>query len=67
MMQMILVAAFLVAITTMACEPSATTSESESSTNPNQSGDARPALLLSEESAISILRAYLQDLLAWLG
>ena len=66
MMQMILIAAFLVAIAMIACGPSATTSESESSTNPNQSGDVRPALLLSEESAISILQAYLQDcLLGW--
>ena len=68
MMQMILVAAFLVAIATIACGPSATTSESESSTNPNQSRGAGPALLLSEESAISILQAYLQEcMLSWGG
>jgi hypothetical protein len=66
MMQMILVAAFLVAIATIACGPSATTSESDSGTSPQQPEESGPALLLSEESAISILRAFLQDcVLGW--
>ena len=63
---MILVAAFLVVIATMACGPSATTPESDSGTSPQQSGDTGPALLLSEGSAISILQTFLQDcLLGW--
>ena len=66
MMQMILVAVFLVAITTMACGPSATTSESDSGTSPQQPDESGPALLLSEESAISILQTFLQDcVLSW--
>ena len=66
MMQMILVAAFLIAITTMACGPSATTSESDSGTSTQQPEASDPALLLSEESAISILQAYLQEcVLGW--
>ena len=66
MMQMILVAAFLIAITTMACGPSDTTSESDSGTSTQQPEAFDPALLLSEESAISILQAYLQEcVLGW--
>ena len=66
MMQMILVAALLVAIATMGCGPSATTSESDSGTSPQQSRDTGPALLLSEESAISILQHFLQEcVLSW--
>ena len=61
MMQMILVAAFLVAIVTMACGPLATTSESDSGTSPQQTEESDPALLLSEESAISILQTFLQE------
>ena len=60
-MQMVLVAAFLVAIAMIACGPSATMSESESSTNPKQPEESGPALLLDEESAILILQAYLQE------
>ena len=63
MLQMILVAAFLIAITTMACRPSATTSESDSGTSTQQPEASDPALLLSEESAISILQTFLQDCL----
>ena len=62
-MQMILVAAFIVAIATMACGPSATTSESDSGASQQQPEESGPALLLSEESAISILQVYLQDCL----
>ena len=58
----------LVAITTMACGPSATTSESDSGTSTQQPEASDPALLLSEESAISILQAYLQErVLSWDG
>ena len=68
MMQMILVAMSLVAIVMMGCGSSATTSESESNTTPEQPEESGPALLLSEESAISILRAYLQEcVLSWAG
>ena len=68
MLQMILVAAFLIAITTMACRPSATTSESDSGTSTQQPEASDPALLLSEESAISILQDYLQEcVLGWDG
>ena len=68
MMRMVLVAAFLVAIATMACGPSATTSESDSGTSPQQSLESGPAWLLSEESAISILQTFLKDcLLSWDG
>ena len=68
MLQMILVAAFLIAITTMACRPSATTSESDSGTSTQQPEASDPALLLSEESAISILQTFLQDcVLSWDG
>ena len=56
----------LVAIAMMACGPSATTSESESSTNQKQPAESDPALLLSEESAISILQTFLHEcLLGW--
>ena len=65
-MQIILVTAFLVAIVTIACGPSATTSESESGASPQQPEESDPALLLSEESAISILQAFLQEcVLGW--
>ena len=68
MMQMILVAMSLVAIVMMGCGSSATTSESESNTSPEQPEESGPALLLSEESAISILQAYLQEcVLSWAG
>ena len=62
-MRMILVAAFLVAIATVACGPSATTPESDFGASPQQPKDSSPALLLSEESAISILQTFLQDCL----
>ena len=61
MMRMMLFAAFLVSIATMACVPSATTSESDSSASPQQPEESGPALLLSEESAISILQHFLQE------
>ena len=61
MIKMMLVAAFLVAIAAMACGPSATTSESDPSASPQPTEKSGPALLLSEESAISILQVYLQE------
>ena len=61
MMQIMLVAAFLVAIAMLGCGPSATTSESESNTTPQQPEESGSALLLSEESAISILQHFLQE------
>ena len=63
MMRMILVAMSLVAIVMMGCGPSARTSESDSGTSPQQPEESGPALLLHEESAISILQVYLQDCL----
>ena len=63
LMRVILVAMCLVAIAMMACGPSAMPTESESSTNSEQPEESGPALLLSEESAISILQVYLQDCL----
>ncbi len=66
MMRMILVVMSLFAIATMACGPSATTSESDSGASPQQPEESGPALLLSEESAISILQTFLQDcVLGW--
>ena len=66
MMRMILAIMFLVVISTMACGPSAMPMESESSTNPQQPEESGPALLLSEESAISILQTFLQEcVLSW--
>jgi hypothetical protein len=68
MMRMILVAMSLVAIVMMGCGPSATTSESDSGTSPQQPGESDPALLLSEESAISIPQTFLQEcVLSWDG
>ena len=61
MMRMILVAMSLVAIAMMGCGPSATTSESDSGASPQQPGESNPALLLAEESAISILQTFLQE------
>ena len=61
MMRMMLFAAFLVSIATMACVPSATTSESDSGASPQPPGESGPALLLDEESAISILQAFLLE------
>ena len=61
MMRKFLVAAFLVAIATMGCGPSATTSEPDSGASPQQPGESNPALLLAEESAISILQTFLQE------
>ena len=63
MMRLILVAVSLVAIATMACGTSATTSESDSGTSPKQPGKSDPSLLLDEESAILILRTFLQECL----
>lgn len=65
MLRVILVAMCLVAVV-MACGPSAMPEDSESSTNPEQPEESGPALLLDEESAISILQAFLQEcLLSW--
>ena len=65
-MRVILVAMSLVAIAMMSCGPSATPSESGSGTSPQQPGESKPALLLDEESAISILQAFLLEcLLYW--
>ena len=61
MMRMFLVAMSLVAIVMMGCGPSATTSESDSGASPQQPGESAPALLLDEESAISILQHFLQE------
>ena len=66
MMRVILVATFLISIVTMACGASAITSESDSGASPQQSEESGPALLLSEESAISILQSFLQEcVLGW--
>ena len=65
-MQIILVAAFLVAIATITCGPSATTPVPDSGTGPQSTEKSGPALLLDEESAISILQTFLQDcVLSW--
>ena len=61
MMRMILVAMSLVAIVMMGCGPSATTSESDSGTSPQQPEESGPAWLLDEESAIWILQTFLQE------
>ena len=60
-MRIIIVVAFLIGMATMACAPSATTSESESNTSPEQSRESSPSLLLDEQSAIGILQGYLQE------
>ena len=59
-MQMI-PAVSLVAIATMACGPSSTTSGSDSGASPQPPEKSGPALLLDEESAISILQAFLLE------
>ena len=63
MMQIILVAAFLIAVATMACASPAATLESDSASSSQQPEESGPALLLDEESAISILQTYLQECL----
>ena len=66
MMQIILVAAFLIAVATMACASPAATLESDSASSSQQPADSGPALLLDEESAISILQTYLQEcVISW--
>ena len=66
MMQIILVAAFLIAVATMACASPAATLESDSASSSQQPEDPGSALLLDERSAISILQSYLHDcLLDW--
>ena len=60
-MRMTIVITFLVAIATMACGPSATTTESDPESSSQPAEESGPALLLSEESAISILQVYLQE------
>ena len=60
-MRIIIVVAFLIGIATMACAPSATTSESESNTTPEKPREPSPSLLLDEQSAIGILQSYLQE------
>ena len=62
-MRIIIVVAFLIGIATMACAPSATTSESESNTTPEKPREPSPSLLLDEQSAIGILQSYLQQCL----
>ena len=65
-MRMMLVAMTLSTIAMIACGPSATASESDSGTSPKQPGESNPALLLDEESAISILQHFLQEcVLSW--
>lgn len=56
-----LVIVFFAAIAMMACGPSDTPTESDSSASPKQSEQSGPARLLDEASAISILQAYLQE------
>ena len=63
MMQIILVAAFLIAVATMACASPAATLVSDSASSSQQPEESGPALLLDEESAISILQTYLQECL----
>ena len=63
---MIRVAVFLVILATMACGSSAATSEHDSSASPQLPKKPTPVLLLSEESAISILQTFLQEcVLGW--
>ena len=65
-MQIILVAAFLIAVATMACASPAATLESDSASSSQQPEESGPALLLDEESAISILQTYLQEcVISW--
>ena len=66
MMQIILVAAFLIAVATMACASPAATLESDSASSSQQPEESGPALLLDEESAVSILQTYLQEcVISW--
>ncbi len=66
MMQIILVTAFLITVATMACASPAATLESDSASSSQQPEESGPALLLDEESAISILQAYLQEcVISW--
>ena len=65
-MQRTLAIMFFVAIAMMACGPSTIPKESGPSTNAEYPKESGPALLLSEESAISILQTFLQEcLLSW--
>ena len=63
MMRVFLVAVFSFAMAMLGCGPAAMPTESELSTNSEQPEESGPALLLSEESAISILQVYLQECL----
>ena len=64
--QIILVTAFLIAVATMACASPAATLESDSASSSQQPEESGPALLLDEESAISILQTYLQEcVISW--
>ena len=63
LMQIVLVVASLIAVTTMACASPAATLESDSASSSQQPEESGPALLLDEESAISILQTYLQECL----
>lgn len=68
MLRLTLLAVSLAAIAMIACSPSATTSESDSGTNPKQPVESNPALLLDEDSAILILQTFLQECLqSWDG
>ena len=61
-----LLSIFLVSITILACGPATTTSEPDFSTGPKPHVESDPALLLSEDSAISILQTFLQEcVLSW--
>ena len=60
-MQIILVAAFLITVATMACASPAATLESDSGSSSQQPEESGPVLLLDGESAISILQTYLQE------
>ena len=62
-MRIFLIAIYLTIIALTACDP---TSDSDLSTSPTQPAEPTPSLLLSEDSAISILQAFLQDcVLSW--
>ena len=66
-MRIFLIAICLTTIVLTACDiTSAPVSESGGSTSPTQVEESGPALLLSEDSAISILQSYLQEcVLSW--
>ena len=65
-MQIFLVVMCLIAMAMMACGPSTAALKSDPSASPKQPKESSPALLLSEDSAISILQTFLQEcVLSW--